>query len=204
MAVWETIAVASIPAAFTAASLIYQQRRADRREAANADRELAALESARKDAAMIRAEERALEEEAHRRQLASEWRAERQAVHTRLLTLMDTAYERNMAPLFQDIRYKKDKDSTVLTEVLGDRGDDVLGDAMRAEIKNAASAVELLASQAAADAGGTAARLLLSMDLSFSIGEFMSVDEVLTEEKQYKHFRQVYQKAARQDLGTAD
>lgn len=42
------------------------------------------------------------------------------------------------------------------------------------------------------------------MDLSFSIGDFMSIEEILTEEKQYRQFRQEYQKAARQDLGTVN
>jgi hypothetical protein len=199
---WETLFVASVPAALTAASLIYQQHRTDRRETAKAERDAKALEAGREEAARVRAEEREAEQEAYRRQLASEWRAERREVHTRLLTLLDTAYEALRFPIL-DCGMHPDAQSTV-ADVVGERHEHDLSEALHDDIERAASAVELLGSKRASDLGGKAARVLLSINTKFYIGEYVQVREVQEAAKEYERLRREYQQAAREDLGTAD
>jgi hypothetical protein len=201
VAVWETIAVASIPAAVTAASLIYQQRRADKRETERAEREAEALEASREEAARIRAEEREVEQESHRRDLAAAWRAERREVHTRLLTLLDNGFELLATPLL-DCRMVEDPRITV-ADALGELDEHPLPDDLRRDLEQTTSSVELLASEAAAEAGSSAARLLLNLDLDFYLGNYTTVAQVLKAEQRYKALRKDYQKAARQDLGTS-
>jgi hypothetical protein len=199
--VWETIAVVSIPAAITAGSLIWQQHRADKREAQRVDREARALEASREDAARIRAEEREVEEEGHRRELAASWRAERRDLHTRLLTLLDTGFELFSSPLL-DCRLA-DNPNVVVKEVVGEMDEHLLPKDLRQGLEQTASSVELLASEAAAWVGAEAARLLLEMDTDFYLSSYTTVAEILECEEQYQTLRKDYQKAARRDLGTS-
>jgi hypothetical protein len=211
VAIWETILTLSIPATVTAASLIYQQRRADQRERDKAADERARRQEEREDAAHRRQEEQAeaarareLElaaaRETRRVTLADEWRADRRQIHTRLLTLLDSAYallDRHLifAVLHNDETPFFEADEALSTHALNED--------LRREIEDAASAVELLASEDAAAAGGEAARKLLALDVSLYLGETVTGAEINRAATQYRELRRKYQAAAREDLGTS-
>jgi hypothetical protein len=217
---WQTLLVATAPAAVTAFALYIQQRRSDQLEHAR----LADLDTERAHqrqlAGDLHAHQRqlALDEQSHQlavktseldaltsrdndermQRLADEWRQERRQVHSKLLAFLDEANTALESPRLELVMGSPDDHVEVVDSPRA------FDEEFRNSLVSALNQVRLIGSSASVKAAEESVERVVDIERSLFLADTLPVAKKVMKIRfgQFKSAREAYQQSARDDLGT--